>query len=139
MDASDVIPNNGRFVREFDAITEYWSPRVVAVANGQYLKLAKVVGEFLWHSHPGEDELFLVCKGRLTLRFRDGSATTLNAGDFHVVPKGVEHLPIALEETWLVLFEPAATRHTGDVETPRSKSIQSQTAHLVNDAKLVGG
>jgi mannose-6-phosphate isomerase-like protein (cupin superfamily) len=139
MNASDVIPSGGRFAREFAAIAEYWSPRVVAAANGQYLKLAKVMGEFLWHSHPGEDDLFLVCKGRLTLRFRDGSAVTLNPGDFHVVPKGVEHLPIALEETWLVLFEPAATRHAGDVETARSKPIQSQTAHLTNDAAPAGG
>jgi len=118
--------NVGNLDAEFAAITEYWSPRVVALANGQYVKLAKVKGEFVWHSHADEDEFFLVRRGTFVLRYRDGSEAALRAGDFHVVPRGVEHGP----EAWIVFIEPVATKHTGDVETDRAKSIAQQTAHL---------
>ena len=103
--------------KEFGSITEFWSPRVVAVANGQYVKLAKAKGEFVWHSHADEDEFFLVRRGTFRIVLREG--------DFHVVPKGVEHSPIAPEEAWIVLVEPAATKHTGDTVTGLT-----QTAHL---------
>ena len=116
--------------REFGSITEFWSPRVVAVANGQYVKLAKAKGEFVWHAHADEDEFFLVRKGTFTIRYRDRSDVVLREGDFHVVPRGVEHSPVAAEECWVVLVEPAATKHTGDTATDMSKSIESQTAHL---------
>jgi mannose-6-phosphate isomerase-like protein (cupin superfamily) len=122
--------NTGRLAEEFDAIAEHWSPRVVAMANNQYMKLAKLKGEFVWHAHAEQDELFLVHKGQLVLKFRDGSETVLNPGRFHVVPRGMEHRPCALEETWVILLEPVATRHTGDVETERSKSVETQIAHL---------
>lgn len=115
---------------EFAAIAEHWSPRVVAIANGQYVKLAKVRGDFVWHAHAEEDEFFLVHRGTFILDYRDGRRTVLKAGDFHVVPRGVEHLPSAPEEAWLILFEPAATRHTGETETPRSRSVAEQLAHL---------
>ena len=113
---------------EFGGITQHWSPRVIAAANGQYVKLAKVQGEFVWHAHAGEDEIFIVQRGRLTLRFRDRPDVTLGAGDLYVVPRGVEHCPVAEEETWVMLLEPAETKHTGDVETPLTKSIDEQLA-----------
>ena len=99
---------------EFGAVTELWSPRVVAAANGQYVKVAKVKGEFVWHAHADEDEFFLVRKGTLIIRYRDRPDVTLREGDFHVVPRGVEHMTAAPEECWVVLVEPAATKHTGD-------------------------
>ena len=115
---------------EFGSITDFWSPRVVAVANGQYVKLAKAKGEFVWHSHVDEDEFFLVRKGTLIIRYRDRPDVTLREGDFHVVPRGVEHMTAAPEECWVVLVEPAATKHTGDTESDMTKSIEAQTAHL---------
>lgn len=120
----------GHLDREFAAITEYWSPRVVAIANGQYVKLAKVKGEFVWHAHADEDEFFLVHQGTFVLRYRNGSEVVLKPGDFHVVPRGTEHFPYAPEETWLIFVEPASTTHTGDVVSERTKSIEAQLAHL---------
>jgi len=116
--------------REFGAVREHWSPRVVAEANGQYVKVAKVKGEFVWHTHSDEDELFLVRKGRLTIRYRDRADVVLEEGDFHVVPRGVEHMTAADEECWVVLFEPAATKHTGDTVSAITKPIEDQRAHL---------
>ena len=114
---------------ELESITELWSPRVVAALNGQFVKVAKVKGEFVWHQHEGEDELFLVLKGRLRVQFEDGDVV-LEAGDCLVVPRGVRHNPLAEEECWIALFEPAATTHTGDLVTERTRSIGEQTAHL---------
>ncbi|HYC04533.1 MAG TPA: cupin domain-containing protein [Azospirillaceae bacterium] len=122
----------GNLEREFAEVTEHWSPRVVASMNGQYVKLAKVKGEFVWHDHAGEDELFIVQRGTLHIRYRDGGEVVLRAGDFHVVPRGVEHQPYAPEECWLMLVEPAETKHTGDVETALTKSVAAQTAHLAD-------
>lgn len=116
--------------QEFGAVSELRSPRVIAVANGQYLKVAKVKGEFVWHTHADEDELFLVRKGVLIIRYRDRADVTLREGDIHVVPCGAEHMTVAPEECWVVLFEPAVTKHTGDTVTEMSKSIEAQTAHL---------
>jgi mannose-6-phosphate isomerase-like protein (cupin superfamily) len=116
--------------KEFAAVSELWSPRVVAVANGQYVKIAKVKGEFVWHAHADEDEFFLVRKGTLIIRYRDRSDVTLREGDFHVVPRGVEHMTAAPEECWVVLVEPAVTKHTGETVTDMTKSIEAQTAHL---------
>jgi mannose-6-phosphate isomerase-like protein (cupin superfamily) len=111
-------------------VREYWSPRVVAAANGQYVKVVKVKGEFVWHSHADEDEFFLVCRGAFVVRYRDRPDVTLREGDFHVVPRGVEHMTEAPEECWVVLIEPAATKHTGDTVSDMTKSIDAQTAHL---------
>jgi mannose-6-phosphate isomerase-like protein (cupin superfamily) len=116
--------------REFAEVTDYWSPRVVAAANGQYLKIAQVKGELVWHAHAEEDELFMVWRGVFGLRYRDGSEVILRPGDVHVVPRGVEHLPFAEEEALILFFEPASTRHTGDVISERTRSIKEQTAHL---------
>lgn len=101
---------------KFNLFNDQWSPKVIAELNGQHVKLAKVEGEFVWHSHEDEDEMFYIIKGQLIIEFRDRTEE-LGPGDMIVVPKGVEHRPIAKEEVWLMLFEPAQTKHTGDVKT----------------------
>lgn len=103
----------------FGSFAELWSPRIAASLNGQEIKLAKVRGEFEWHRHEDADELFLVVKGRLTIRFRDGDVT-LDEGQLLVVPRGVEHLPVAEEEARILLFEPAGTLNTGNVRSART-------------------
>jgi mannose-6-phosphate isomerase-like protein (cupin superfamily) len=99
---------------KFAAFAEHWRPKVVGELNGQEVKLVKLRGEFIWHKHDTEDELFLVWRGRFRLEFRDG-AVELGPGEFFIVPCGVEHRPVAEEEVEVILFEPAATRNTGDV------------------------
>jgi mannose-6-phosphate isomerase-like protein (cupin superfamily) len=93
-----------------------WNPRVIADLNDSHIKLVKVQGEFVWHRHAEEDELFLVLHGALTIELRDGSVT-LGPGEMVVIPKGVEHRPVAAEEVHLMLVEPKGIRHTGDVES----------------------
>jgi mannose-6-phosphate isomerase-like protein (cupin superfamily) len=95
---------------------DHWSPKIVADLNDSHVKLAKVQGEFVWHDHAEEDELFLVLRGTLTIELRDG-AVTLGPGEMVVIPKGVQHRPVAVEEVHLMLIEPKGTRHTGDVES----------------------
>lgn len=106
-------------LQKFSLFSDHWSPKIVGELNGQQLKLAKVKGEFVWHDHEHEDELFMVYKGTLYLDFRDGTTVELNPGEFHIVPKGVEHFPRTKDgmEVWLMLMEPASTKHTGDVRT----------------------
>ncbi|MEM7244768.1 MAG: cupin domain-containing protein [Acidobacteriota bacterium] len=99
--------------------SEHWSPRIVAELNGQHVKLAKLLGEFDWHHHEDEDELFLVLKGRLTMELRDGPIV-LEEGQMHVVPRGVEHRPVAEEECHVLLFEPATTLNTGTERSERT-------------------
>ena len=99
---------------------DHWAPRVVGELNGQHVKLAKVLGEFVWHHHEQEDELFYVVKGELLLKLRDRDVT-LSEGEFFIVPKGVEHKPVAEEEVHLLLFEPASTLNTGNVESALTK------------------
>jgi len=110
------IPQPINLAEKFAKISRYWTPGIVAELNGQYVKLAKTRGELVWHTHAHEDELFLVLKGRFTLRFRDGSAVTLAPGELFVVPRGVEHQPVADEEAHVLLFEPKETQHTGEVK-----------------------
>lgn len=100
---------------------DHWRPRIVGELNGQHVKLAKLKGEFVWHHHAGEDELFLVIAGRLVLRFRDGE-TVLGPGEMCIVPRGVEHQPVADGEVHVLLFEPAGTRKTGNVTEARTAS-----------------
>ena len=114
----------------FGQLKEFWSPRIVAAANGQYLKVAKLKGEFVWHAHTDEDEFFLVHRGELTIRYRDRPDVVLREGDFHVVPKGVEHNPYAADECWVVLVEPAQTKHTGGTISDMTKPIEQQAAPL---------
>jgi mannose-6-phosphate isomerase-like protein (cupin superfamily) len=121
----------GSIAAEFQAVTDTWSPRVVAEANGQFVKIARVDGELVWHAHAGEDEFFLCQEGTFGLRFRDGSEVCLNPGEFTVVPRGVEHLPFTVGGPAKILFvEPAGTLHTGDVVGDRTRSIAAQTSHL---------
>jgi mannose-6-phosphate isomerase-like protein (cupin superfamily) len=101
----------------FGRITEHWRPKIVAELNGQVVRLVKVQGEFVWHRHADEDELFYVVRGRLRIDFRDGPVT-LGPGEMLVVPRGVEHRPVAEEECEMLLFEPAEVRNTGDVDHP---------------------
>ena len=99
--------------------SEHWSPKVVGELNGQHVKLVKFVGEFVWHKHDHEDELFLVVKGRFRMDFRDRQVG-LDEGEFLIVPRGVEHRPVADEEVHVLLFEPASTLNTGDVTDERT-------------------
>ena len=96
--------------------SDHWNPRVVGEHNGQHVKLVKFQGEFVWHDHADEDEMFLVVQGSFRMDFRDRSVT-LNEGDFIIVPRGVEHRPVAEQEVEVMLFEPAQIKHTGDVES----------------------
>ncbi len=98
---------------KFERIREHWRPHVVGELNGQEVKLVKFQGEFLWHTHAAEDEMFYVVKGVMRVDFRDGSVT-LNAGEFLIVPRGIEHRTAADEEAEVMIFEPAAVRNTGD-------------------------
>jgi mannose-6-phosphate isomerase-like protein (cupin superfamily) len=100
-------------------IQDYWDPHIVGELNGQEVKLAKVKGEFVWHHHQNEDELFLVLEGVLDLELRDGTVT-LNPGEFFIVPRGVEHKPVARGEVHLLMFEPSATLNTGNVRNERT-------------------
>jgi mannose-6-phosphate isomerase-like protein (cupin superfamily) len=102
---------------KFATFAEYWRPRTVAQLNGQEVKLVKVKGEFPWHQHDDVDEMFLVWKGQIRLEFRD-RAVSLRAGEALVVPRGVEHRPVARREAEILLFEPANVRNTGNVEDP---------------------
>ena len=114
----------------FDAIADYWSPVAVAEANGQLVKVCKIKGEFVWHHHEAEDEIFLVMKGELTIRYRDRDDVVLGPGDIHTVPKGVEHCPVCDGEVMCVLFEPGETAHTGNIVTDITKSVEAQRAGL---------
>jgi mannose-6-phosphate isomerase-like protein (cupin superfamily) len=96
--------------------SDHWNPRVVGELNGQHVKLTKFQGEFVWHDHAEEDEMFLVVRGSFRMEFRDRSVT-LNEGEFLIVPRGVEHRPVAEQEVEVMLFEPAGIRHTGEVES----------------------
>ena len=104
---------------KLSAFEDRWHPRIVGELNGQHVKLVKVKGEFIWHRHEAEDELFLVVKGRLRIELRD-RAVELKEGEFLIVPAGVEHRPVAEEECHLLLFEPATTLNTGNVRNERT-------------------
>ena len=110
------------------AAAELWSPRVIARVNDQYVKVARVQGEFPWHAHELEDELFLVLKGALSIgrNEADGGPVTLRPGEMFVVPKGVRHNTSASEETWIALIETVTTEHTGGEQTPMTRSIAEQ-------------
>lgn len=100
-------------------VKEYWSPKIIGELNESYVKVVKSKGEFVWHHHENEDELFLVVKGRLRMRFRDHEEIVA-PGEFIIVPKGVEHLPVADEEVHIVLLEPKTTLNTGNVRNERT-------------------
>ena len=104
---------------KFASFSEHWSPRIVGELNGQHVKIVKFVGEFVWHHHDDEDEMFLVHRGRFRMELRDREIE-LEAGDFLIVPRGVEHRPVADEEVEVILFEPAGTLNTGNIQSERT-------------------
>ena len=104
-------------------IQDFWGPRIAGELNDSYIKLAKLKGEFVWHQHDNEDELFLVVKGKLQIKLRDHDLW-LEEGEFAIIPKGVEHCPIAEEEVHVILLEPKSTRNTGNVQNERTVVLQ---------------
>ena len=105
---------------KFNLFSEYWSPKIVGELNGQHVKLAKLKGEFVWHKHDEEDEMFLVIDGVLKMELRD-KKIILNKNEFLIVPKGTEHRPVADSEVLVMLFEPATTLNTGNTENEMTK------------------
>lgn len=105
---------------KFENIHTYWDPHIVGELNGQYVKIAKIKGEFVWHHHIDEDELFYVYKGQFTMHLRH-ETIDLKEGEWIIIPRGTEHKPVAHEETWIVLFEPVSTHNTGNVNDERSR------------------
>lgn len=105
---------------KFSQFSDHWNPRIIGELNGQQVKAAKLKGEFFWHHHDNEDEMFLVIKGKLKMEFRD-KVEEIKEGEFIIVPRGIEHKPIAEEEVELLLFEPASTLNTGNIENEKTK------------------
>lgn len=116
-----MTPEKVNLGEKLGQFSEHWSPKIVGELNGQAVKLVKFKGSFVWHHHDHEDELFLVVKGRFTMLFRDRSVE-LAEGEFLIVPRGVEHCPVAEEEVEVMLFEPLSTRNTGNIENERTVS-----------------
>ena len=112
--------NKVNLADKFSLFHEYWTPKLVGELNGQQLKIAKLSGEFIWHHHEDADEMFLVIKGQLQIEFRD-KLIELQEGELLVVPKGVEHRPVAKEEVWVLLIETAGTLNTGNVVDEKTK------------------
>ncbi len=110
---------------KLNQITDYWNPRIAAELNGQHVKLVKLKGSFPWHQHEHEDEMFLVLSGKLLLEFRD-KTVELQENEFLVVPRGVEHRPVAAEEVAVMLFEPASTLNTGNLQNEFTKTNLEQ-------------
>ncbi len=106
-------------LEKFSLVKDYWSPKIVGELNDSYVKIVKLKGEFIWHRHEQEDELFLVVQGTLRMRLRDRDVL-VREGEFLIVPRGVEHLPIAEEEVHVLLFEPKSTLNTGNVRNERT-------------------
>jgi mannose-6-phosphate isomerase-like protein (cupin superfamily) len=106
--------------QKLDQFTDYYNPRLIGELNGQHVKAVKLKGDFVWHHHDLEDELFLVVKGKLKMEFRD-KTVEVTEGEFIIVPRGIEHKPAAEEEVHLLLFEPASTLNTGNVENERTR------------------
>jgi mannose-6-phosphate isomerase-like protein (cupin superfamily) len=114
-----MIPPKVVLAEKLAQFSEHWSPRIVGELNGQQVKLAKLQGEFVWHHHEHEDELFLVLRGVLEMQFR-GQSVMLREGELLIVPRGVEHRPVAAQEVSLLLFEPAGTLNTGNAGGDRT-------------------
>jgi mannose-6-phosphate isomerase-like protein (cupin superfamily) len=106
-------------LEKFSLFHDHWNPKIAGEVNDMHVKLAKLQGEFVWHHHDHEDEMFLVIKGKLLMKLRDGDVE-INEGEFIIIPKGTEHLPVAVEEVHLMLFEPKTTLNTGNVKNERT-------------------
>ena len=104
---------------KFSLFNKQWSPKIIGEMNDSYVKIAKLQGEFVWHLHENEDEMFLIIQGSLTIRLRDRDLA-VNAGEFVIIPRGVEHMPVAREEVQLMMLEPKTTVNTGNVESDRT-------------------
>lgn len=113
------MPPVVNIARKLESISECWRPAIVGEVGEMHVKLVKLSGEFVWHHHENEDEMFLVIEGELVMRFRDGDQT-LRPGEFIVVPKGIEHCPVAVEGTSVLLFEPKGTLNTGNIRSERT-------------------
>ena len=111
--------NKVNLAQKFSMFQDYWSPKIVGELNDSYVKLVKLKGEFVWHHHDTEDELFLVIKGRLLIKLRDRDIY-LEEGEFVIIPRGIEHLPIAEEEAQVLLLEPKTTLNTGNIGNERT-------------------
>ena len=109
--------------QKFNLFNAHWSPRIVGELNDSHIKLAKLHGEFVWHQHENEDEMFLIVKGKLLIKLRDRDLW-LNEGEFVIIPKGVEHCPVAEEEVHVMLLEPKSTLNTGDQQNERTVEAQ---------------
>jgi mannose-6-phosphate isomerase-like protein (cupin superfamily) len=114
------MPEPVNITEKFTRFNDYWSPRIAGELNDSYVKLVKVKGEFVWHHHDDEDELFLVVKGRLLMQLRDGDRW-VEEGEFIIIPRGVEHRPVAEDECHILLLEPKTTLNTGNVQDERTK------------------
>jgi len=114
-----MIPGKVNLREKFGMFADRWSPKIAGEVNDSFVKLVKLQGEFVWHRHEREDELFLVVNGRITIRFRDGEVR-LDENEFLIVPRGVEHMPVSEGESWVLLFEPKTTLNTGNVENERT-------------------
>ena len=112
--------NKVNLVEKFEMINDHWNPRIAGELNGQHVKLVKFQGEFVWHKHDQEDELFYVVKGNFTMELRDRSVE-IGEGEFFIVPRGTVHRPVADREVWVMLFEPATTLNTGDVKNEKTR------------------
>lgn len=110
---------------ECATLEDFWFPKVIGEVNGQLLKVAKLKGQLVWHAHDEEDELFYIVKGELKIELQDRTLH-LAEGDFTTIAKGTMHNPIAEEECWILLIEPASTKHTGDAITPSTRSLEEQ-------------
>lgn len=111
--------NSVDLTEKFSLFNEYWKPKIAGELNGQYVKLAKLKGKFVWHQHENEDELFMVIKGSLKIKLRDKDIE-LNEGQFFIIPRGVEHLPITEEECHVMLFEPKTVLNTGNIKNEKT-------------------
>ena len=116
-----LIMDRINLLEKFNLFNEHWSPKTVGELNGQQVKLAKFKGEFIFHKHENEDELFMVIKGKFKMEYRD-KIVEINEGEIIIVPRGIEHKPVAEEEVWVMLFEPASTLNTGDIINERTKT-----------------
>lgn len=109
----------------FSGISDFWSPKIIGAVNDQYVKIAKLKGEFIWHAHRDEDEMFFIYKGSLAIEM-ENETVHLEEGEFYIVPKGVRHRPFAKEECWVMLIEQKSTKHTGEVKSKLTRTIEDQ-------------
>lgn len=113
--------NKVNLAEKFSLFDGYWEPKIAGELNNQHIKLAKLKGEFVWHHHENEDEFFMVIKGHLTIRLKDKNIE-LDEGEFCIIPKGIEHMPVAVEEVHVMMFEPVSTVNTGSAESDKTVS-----------------